>query len=1136
MHGTVFKFYQPPTPLEPNVNISAQDSQPKRSRGRPKGSKNKPKEHVNTNTTPSLIGQQSTIISSTAGHQSPETEYKQCEDERVISEQGQYEHECTGKSNRRLLTSNEGLPIPGSQIPSQLGHSTVNRQDVCSRAVLPPFALFSDPHLLSTSSRPETISQPPSPLNPNPATITSSQGVVDCARIVHAQSNSTAISPVTATVSTPNPINFITDVENEFDPHAFVAEGIGEDDMDEGDNEQSSSKRNTFPEWFQVLLEKIHRELKHDLEETMPGKSRHYLTGSFWIPRKAVWFLLSKVNVKPTDVFAPDFFLWDPYLRAKVARMGLPGQSYKPFLPFEDRLSSGFHGFTPSGQWLRDVYDTFIESYRDVLNQHTAMLSARLAKHVFKLDGAPIFTALLTVTNEKGEIKVYDLLVYGHDLPQAFYTDNMVDKGMLESIFSSLRDSVTPVQKHAHLPVLPVPAHVRSPHVLDSITTTNNTMRGILDDIPSSGYLVVGFDSEWNVDVAPSGRLSGRGPPAVIQIAQEEHIYILQVGEMLSRKTLPNELVNFLCEPQVIKVGRQVSGDLRQLAVAAGKNPGSFHGALDLASFAKDRFLIAKSTISLKDLTASILHLCLPKNCAERISSNWTDHELSPAQLEYAACDAYVSLLLYHEINKTPLPVPLVDTVSCGTPVVLLTDDNKSLAAHGIISPVASFVVTVQVVHIPGAIIGQNKKRTLKDCGLPPFDLMAHRAHVQVVAECFNASNTPISSPPVPLNHIVTMSSEDVILVDNPISEGDEGLDLDMAIGEDDQASPEMLASEKDEVSAGLGAEILGPVDAYPFSSSIRSRVLKDIFHVFHMLYISRTHGLRVAFSHALRDALLIPHPADKAKIEVYLQTQDVPWNSMLEFQPTWLWRHCRRTIPPPEVLYPLVGHFNSTGTKFCSHDSIWLSNNIQELEITLSEHYGLPPCELVWVNGNLYQPTRQTVGILSIPQSVCDAMKIQPYNSEVDAKQKQAYLARMQGTRLPVLPVHTLPEKALFNKLMRTSLTFQSCKTTVTVAATEIWNREAKKSTDIYYKLEEQLTAYLNGPYKDSTNIRQSCSQARDATAMLGRVLQDSHRSDRICIAQSGNPVPHRVTSGFQSNAPNPRTFITHSTIGSHK
>lgn len=111
MHGTVFKFYQPPTPLEPNANLQAQDLQAKRSRGRPKGSKNKPKEGVNLNTAPSAIGLQSITESEsiTRHGQSQEAEYEQHEGERVILKQGQHECERTEESNGRLSSSNKEL-------------------------------------------------------------------------------------------------------------------------------------------------------------------------------------------------------------------------------------------------------------------------------------------------------------------------------------------------------------------------------------------------------------------------------------------------------------------------------------------------------------------------------------------------------------------------------------------------------------------------------------------------------------------------------------------------------------------------------------------------------------------------------------------------------------------------------------------------------------------------------------------------------------------------------------------------------------------------------------------------------------------------------------------------------------------
>lgn len=71
-----------------------------------------------------------------------------------------------------------------------------------------------------------------------------------------------------------------------------------------------------------------------------------------------------------------------------------------------------------------------------------------------------------------------------------------------------------------------------------------------------------------------------------------------------------------------------------------------------------------------------------------------------------------------------------------------------------------------------------------------------------------------------------------------------------------------------------------------------------------------------------------------------------------------------------------------------------------------------------------------------------------------------------------------------------------------------------------IFLQLEEQLTAYLNGPYKDSANIRQSCAQARGQTEHLNLTLQDPQRATKIVNATSGPLVRHQVITGFDQSA----------------
>ncbi len=82
---------------------------------------------------------------------------------------------------------------------------------------------------------------------------------------------------------------------------------------------------------------------------------------------------------------------------------------------------------------------------------------------------------------------------------------------------------------------------------------------------------------------------------------------------MLAAGRLPQQLLSFLRSDRILKAGHLVSGDLRQLETAAGQPRDTFAGGIDLASFAKARFLITNARISLSDLTAQLLQRCLPK-------------------------------------------------------------------------------------------------------------------------------------------------------------------------------------------------------------------------------------------------------------------------------------------------------------------------------------------------------------------------------------------------------------------------------------------------------------------------------------------------------------------------------------------
>jgi len=144
------------------------------------------------------------------------------------------------------------------------------------------------------------------------------------------------------------------------------------------------------------------------------------------------------------------------------------------------------------------------------------------------------------------------------------------------------------------------------------------------------------------------------------------------------------------------------------------------------------------------------------------------------------------------------------------------------------------------------------------------------------------------------------------------------------------------------------------------------------------------------------------------------------------------------------------VGTFNSTG-----HFSIWLTNRLQERLVFLHDIL-IDPLQIKgWVNGNLYLPTRERVGILPVPHDVQQSSGMAAFNPNLDQQQPHVYLASMQGTHKAILPVHTPAEHDLFRLLMRTHPTFNTQSTgPVWKLAVKVWNEQADREPTVFYKV----------------------------------------------------------------------------------
>ncbi|XP_011641577.1 Werner Syndrome-like exonuclease isoform X2 [Pogonomyrmex barbatus] len=154
-------------------------------------------------------------------------------------------------------------------------------------------------------------------------------------------------------------------------------------------------------------------------------------------------------------------------------------------------------------------------------------------------------------------------------------------------------------------------------------------------------FVPVGFDLEW-----PFNFQTGSGKTALVQICLEDSVcYLLYI---YSLKKLPAAFVELLCHSKVKLVGVNVKNDVWKLGRDFKEFPAQKvveNNCLDCGTYA-NKVLKRSCRWSLERLTAYLLRKKISKDPEVRMSK-WHIQPLSNAQKNYAATDAYVSLLLY---------------------------------------------------------------------------------------------------------------------------------------------------------------------------------------------------------------------------------------------------------------------------------------------------------------------------------------------------------------------------------------------------------------------------------------------------------------------------------------------------------
>ena len=171
---------------------------------------------------------------------------------------------------------------------------------------------------------------------------------------------------------------------------------------------------------------------------------------------------------------------------------------------------------------------------------------------------------------------------------------------------------------------LPLRRYEGSVHLVESA-------RDLEDALADFGQeTVVGLDTETR----PSFRKGETYLPCLVQVATARAVYLFQLGR---REAYPG-LAELLAAPRVVKAGVALAYDLRGLQKVF---PFEQQTIVDLGVIARRRGL---GQAGVRNLAGIFLGFRIPKG---KQTSNWAAPRLSPAQILYAATDAWACRELY---------------------------------------------------------------------------------------------------------------------------------------------------------------------------------------------------------------------------------------------------------------------------------------------------------------------------------------------------------------------------------------------------------------------------------------------------------------------------------------------------------
>lgn len=144
---------------------------------------------------------------------------------------------------------------------------------------------------------------------------------------------------------------------------------------------------------------------------------------------------------------------------------------------------------------------------------------------------------------------------------------------------------------------------------------------------------ILGFDTETK----PSFKKGRKNKVSLIQLSNNELACLFRIN----KTGIPQELIDLLANPEVIKVGVAIHDDIRFISNIKKFSPAGF---IDLQSYVRDYGI---QSSGLKKLAAIVLGFRISKR---QQVTDWEAMELTEAQQVYAATDAWVCYEIYKKL------------------------------------------------------------------------------------------------------------------------------------------------------------------------------------------------------------------------------------------------------------------------------------------------------------------------------------------------------------------------------------------------------------------------------------------------------------------------------------------------------